>query len=274
MNLRELKKNVGHQLRLRPLPYRAEDDGTRLASIDDYWRLDGIHAKPNRLRLVNVRTGHFVDLQSDNVKQFQSPDFLILRCQLTLTSKQVRIEPLLPAGRAILPIARYQRKGNQAVTSRYVPVRPEVCDGCTAAVQFRPLIGIQLMNADGTSEQPEQFCPPCARKRGIAVPAPIGMTAEVLYADQNPSLRYHISLTFKNWGLRALSEDPDIRVLGVSNVGAAISADWITFLVAGDWPKSIEVSMPLLDLERAALASDMDLVATAKAQILETIAHP
>jgi hypothetical protein len=69
-------------------------DGTDLGAADDPWCLDEILSSPNRLKLTNVSTGHFVELQSDNVKQFQSPDFLILRCQLTIVGMKVSLEPV------------------------------------------------------------------------------------------------------------------------------------------------------------------------------------
>jgi hypothetical protein len=97
MNIAQLAKSVGRQLRLRPLPHRRERDGTYLHEIDDLWSLQVLLAGPDRLRLVNIRTGHVVELQPDNVREYRSPDFLILRCQLTLTDHEVLIEPLVPA---------------------------------------------------------------------------------------------------------------------------------------------------------------------------------
>lgn len=44
--------------------------------------------------MVNIQTGHFVELQPDNVREYRSPDFLLLRCQLTLDGPNVHIEPI------------------------------------------------------------------------------------------------------------------------------------------------------------------------------------
>jgi len=63
--------------------------------MDDLWRLD-VLANPHRVRLESIRTGHFVELQPDNVREYRTPHFLILRCQLTLTATRVLIEPWFP----------------------------------------------------------------------------------------------------------------------------------------------------------------------------------
>jgi hypothetical protein len=94
MNLQGLQKNLGQTLRLRPLPIRLDANGIDIGRSDDPWRLDAILKDPNRIRLSNLPTGHFVELQSDNVKQFQSPDFLILRCQLTIVGRTITLEPI------------------------------------------------------------------------------------------------------------------------------------------------------------------------------------
>lgn len=94
MNLQGLQKNLGQTLRLRPLPIRLDSEGSDLGPADDPWRLDAILRDPNRIQLSNLPTGHILVLQSDNVKQFQSPDFLILRCQLTIVGATIHQEPV------------------------------------------------------------------------------------------------------------------------------------------------------------------------------------
>jgi len=98
MNLDQLRKNLGHLMRLRPLPIRRGPKAEQLESIDDPWRLEAILPSPTRVRLSNIRTHHFVELQSDNVRSFQSPDFLLLRCQLTISARGIDIEPILDGG--------------------------------------------------------------------------------------------------------------------------------------------------------------------------------
>ena len=273
MNLRQLAKNVGQHLHLRPLPNRMATGGSQLDKLDDSWRLDSILDNPNRVRLINIHTGHVVELQSDNVKQYQSPHFLILRCQLTLTHNAVLIEPLFPATRQILPITRYQARG-PAATSSYSPCRPEICDGCTAAVQFRTITGIQLLNPGGTFEQPEQFCPQCARRRGLTVMAPPGMSNDVLFADTNPSLRAHVHRLLQTFGLSYLSADPQVRANGVTRVSAVVSAEWVTLLVDGPLSRSLEVPIPLHELAAPAAESDIDLMDAMKARLLSALPTP
>lgn len=101
MNIRQLQKNVGQQLRLRPIPHRLEDDGRHLPPKDDPWRVDALLDHPDRVRLENVRTGHVIELQPDNIREYRSPDFLVLRCQLSLAAREVRVEPLVPAARPV-----------------------------------------------------------------------------------------------------------------------------------------------------------------------------
>jgi len=94
MNLSQLNKQVGTNLRLRPLPIRIGTDGVSLPQIDDQWHLERILDKPSRIRLINIATGHFIELQPDNVREYRSPDFLILRCQLTIKGPNIKIEPI------------------------------------------------------------------------------------------------------------------------------------------------------------------------------------
>jgi hypothetical protein len=101
MNLQQMRKNLGRHLHLRPIPHRVSDAGKRLPDIDDAWRLDAIMGDPQRLRLVNTSTHHVVELQPDNVREYRSPHFLVLRCQLIISSRDIQIEPLVPA--AVLP---------------------------------------------------------------------------------------------------------------------------------------------------------------------------
>jgi hypothetical protein len=95
MNLNQLNKQVGTTLRLRPLPTRFGPDGGHLPPSDDPWRLEEILQQPSRVRLINIHTGHFVELQPDNVREYRSPDFLLLRCQLIINGPRIEIEPVL-----------------------------------------------------------------------------------------------------------------------------------------------------------------------------------
>ena len=81
-------------LRLRPIPWRIGIHLERLRDIDDTWRLDAVELSPTSVRLVNTTTGHVVELKSDNVVEWRSPDFLMLRCQLKLRADGLDIEPI------------------------------------------------------------------------------------------------------------------------------------------------------------------------------------
>ena len=82
MNLKQLRKQLGTNLKLRPMPQRIDANRQRLADSDDYWRLERVLDQPPAVELENIHTNHVLRLQPDNVKEYRSPDFLILRCQV------------------------------------------------------------------------------------------------------------------------------------------------------------------------------------------------
>ncbi len=106
MNIEQLKKNVGQLLRLRPHPLLVEGYGSTVSTLSsdgpryekfgtrtDYdWRLEEVTMKA--VTLVCRYTGHRATLGPDNVREYRSPNFLLLKCQLILEGDQVRIEPL------------------------------------------------------------------------------------------------------------------------------------------------------------------------------------
>jgi hypothetical protein len=94
MNLKQLAKQRQASLKLRPVPVGLLLELRRKAPCDDYWRLVDILEDPSRIQLTNTRTGQSVELQPDNVREYRSPDFLLLRCQLTMTAARVEIEPI------------------------------------------------------------------------------------------------------------------------------------------------------------------------------------
>jgi hypothetical protein len=94
VNIRQLKKQVGMNLRLRPMPIRVDRDGSHMPQADDPWQLEALLDTPPRVRLVNLPTGHFIELQPDNIREYRSPDFLLLRCQLTIEGSRVHLEPI------------------------------------------------------------------------------------------------------------------------------------------------------------------------------------
>jgi hypothetical protein len=79
---------------------------------------------------------HVVALGSDNIREFRTPNFLMLRCQLTLTEEQVLIEPLVGGGAASEPVT-----GRALPTP--APERPTIRERSAADI-FRSLNGITL----------------------------------------------------------------------------------------------------------------------------------
>ena len=96
MNLKQLKKQIGRTFRLHPVPHRIEGDGQTLPPSDDQWKFDRLLEAPFRaIRLVNMRTGHVIELGLDNIREYRSPGVLVLRCQLTISATGVEIEPIV-----------------------------------------------------------------------------------------------------------------------------------------------------------------------------------
>jgi hypothetical protein len=92
MNAGQLKKNVGQHVQLRPKVMRRAPTGEPLRFRDDKWSIERVDEKG--VTIHNISTGHAVTLENDNVREYRTPDFLILRCQLTLQVNCVVIEPI------------------------------------------------------------------------------------------------------------------------------------------------------------------------------------
>lgn len=93
MNAKQFSKNLGQRMRLRPVAKRQLVGGMPLESIDDEWFVERITA--DHAVLNNLRTGHVLDLGFDNVREFRSPNFLLLRCQIILRGNRIIFEPLV-----------------------------------------------------------------------------------------------------------------------------------------------------------------------------------
>lgn len=110
-NLEQLKKNIGQNLRLRPNPVLVRDRPTATGvevsvltsgapipkrekvPTDFMWRLKTVADKDVTLHCLH--TDHTITLGADNVREYRTPDFLILKCQLILDGDKVLVEPLL-----------------------------------------------------------------------------------------------------------------------------------------------------------------------------------
>jgi hypothetical protein len=99
MNKEQFKKNIGKRLKLRPLVQQRVLSwespglgGELLPASDDEWIAEKM--LDSGVDLKNIATGHVITLGFDNIREFRSPDFLLLRCKLTLEGNQVIIEPI------------------------------------------------------------------------------------------------------------------------------------------------------------------------------------
>ena len=92
MKADQLKKDIGKHFRIRPLPERWSKAGQRHLR-DDPWSLDRVTRR--HFKITNLSTGQSKELVLDNVRDYRSPDFLVLHCQLILRDHAVDIEPVL-----------------------------------------------------------------------------------------------------------------------------------------------------------------------------------
>ena len=107
MNIDQMKKDVGRALHLRPLPQLVESYGTEVSVLTsaepryhkdvlaaDYdWIVEAVDDKAKTVTLACPFTGHRVTLGADNVREYRTPHFLMLKCQLILEGDQVRVQP-------------------------------------------------------------------------------------------------------------------------------------------------------------------------------------
>ncbi len=106
VNTEQLQKDIGRELRLRPhvlvvkhflrqvAVFTSGDPmfERRLIKTDYKWRLE--RATRAGVTLHCLYTDHEITLGNDNVREYRTPDFLLLRCQLTLDGNKVHIEPI------------------------------------------------------------------------------------------------------------------------------------------------------------------------------------
>jgi len=166
-----------------------------------------------------------------------------------------------------VPVARYQLQ-MQKITKTYIPVRPEICDACTGSVVFRPTVRVTLPAKDSWPAVEEQLCPRCAHERGIRVKAPEGWD-EAAILDGNPTFAKHLARILSRPVLPSLSHDADIHALGVTHVGGGFSASFISFYPSTNSEKQIEIHIPISELERKDIRSEIELIDYAKERILE-----
>jgi len=106
MNIDQLKRNVGQLFRLRPQPRLVQgtaatvstltSDGPRFVKDTVKTDYDWLVAAVSSGGLVTLRcdfTGHEVAIGADNVREFRTPNFLLLKGQLILDGSSSRFEP-------------------------------------------------------------------------------------------------------------------------------------------------------------------------------------
>ncbi len=94
MNVEQLSNLIGKSLKLRPKAV-GELGGVVIERPDDDWEVYSIQKKPPRsVTLMNIVTHQTIKLQGDNVHAFQSPNFLLLNCQvITIAPHGWKLEP-------------------------------------------------------------------------------------------------------------------------------------------------------------------------------------
>jgi len=93
MNKGQVLKWKGKEFRVRPIPIRTTEAGERLPQEDVRWLV--FDASDSAVTILLVGTEIRLDLGLDNVREFRTPDFLLLRCQLTIKGGAVLSEPLI-----------------------------------------------------------------------------------------------------------------------------------------------------------------------------------
>lgn len=115
MNKDQIKKSLGHHVRIRPLVKRFEGP-KELLSEDDDWIISRVDT--DHVELSNIRTGHIAILGMDHVFSYVSEPgrnhggikhgFLQLRVQVSIVGGLVQIEPLPPGEWGKQPESRLQ----------------------------------------------------------------------------------------------------------------------------------------------------------------------
>jgi hypothetical protein len=82
MNIKQFRKDIGKWFRLRPYVECRTSYGQHFPRLDDYWCVERVNDTATELK--NIGTGHVVKLGFDNIREFRSPNFLLLRCQIIM----------------------------------------------------------------------------------------------------------------------------------------------------------------------------------------------
>jgi hypothetical protein len=102
MNKEQLRKTVGHWVRLRPIANRLDPRGYPLPQIDDEWQIESV--RDDGVRLFRPRTGHGRLLAFDNICEYTKDRverstqyaFLTLKVQVSVQGNDVHVTPTRP----------------------------------------------------------------------------------------------------------------------------------------------------------------------------------
>ena len=154
MNKAELKKNVGHHVRLRPMAKRfvGAPTGPQLPPVDDDWLIQGF--EKNGLRISNNATGHGTVLGFDHIREFatdpvrgQGNGTLILKSQVHIGGNSLWTEPIVPGGSVPNPldsVQRWKRENDPAYIQSLFPTNRAVVAMPQAVSDGDPALGFTL----------------------------------------------------------------------------------------------------------------------------------
>jgi hypothetical protein len=93
MNKSQASKWINKEYRIRPRAIHVGPSGARVADQDSRWLVREV--ADDAVIMLEVGTGITVTLGLDNVREFRSPDYLLLRCQLTIRDGVATSEPII-----------------------------------------------------------------------------------------------------------------------------------------------------------------------------------
>src|ERR1700719_686203 len=140
MNKEQIKRSVGHFVRLIPIAHRLDARGHRLPQIDDEWRIEAVTDAGVGIALPRTAHGrtlgfdHIHQYTSDRIERGVSYGFLTLNVQLSIRGNDVEVTPTRP-GETVPPrippdslrLALFQRlhqSPGRAVLAEHLPEFP------------------------------------------------------------------------------------------------------------------------------------------------------
>ena len=93
MKKSQASKWIGKEFRIRPKAVQATASGDRLPEEDARWLVRNV--SDDAVTILKAGTDLTTELGLDNVREFRSPDYLLLRCQLTIRGDAISSEPII-----------------------------------------------------------------------------------------------------------------------------------------------------------------------------------